>query len=344
MSKPSERRRRKQKKRKKAKENRKLALVQRRMYAENFPQFVYETNNSPPEFVELIKKTIKSIDLRDRSLFAPIETDLFKAGSRFGLGVMKLPVERTPLTTGVYLALKLGQAIVSRIPQEELLHWIPFHDVQVLPGGRNIYVILRSLCQRPGSYGTIYYSRHRPTLVIDGQPKVVGFSRHAIENTCMRIAPTWETYGGLGDAFSLFDQCIHFERRDFHDGQMAFTFFDNCVKGFFTGQYVKEVLGKWEHDAGHYYYRVGYCPAEIVDDFIVAKTLLFPGYVNTPEFGAILHSGLPDWKKKNLIDRVQGLDVSEIRETGDFGLIKWFHDNGVPQVIHSDESFFREPF
>jgi len=344
LSKPSEKKRRKQKKRQKAKKKRKLVLAEQRKYAEDFPEFVFKTNNSPPEFVELIKKTIKSIDLRDRSLFAPIETTFFRAGKHFGLAVMKLPIERTALTTGVYLALKLGQSILSRIPREELLRWIPYNDVQVLPCGRNIHVVLRSLCQRPGPYGTIYHSRHRPTLVIDGQPKVIGFTRHAIENTCKRIVPTWRTYRGLGDAFALFDECVHFERCDLHNGQMAFTFVDNCAKGFFSERYVYEVLGSWDKDEGHYYYRVGYCPAEIVDEFVVAKTLLFPGYVNTPEYGAILHSRLPDWKKKNLIERLKVQDVSEIRETGDFSLVKLFHDHGAPQVIHSNESFFRDPF
>ncbi|NQU21803.1 MAG: hypothetical protein HQ567_11020 [Candidatus Nealsonbacteria bacterium] len=343
MSKPSEKKRKKQKKRKKVKDRRKLALDRQREYTEAFPQFVFNVINSPPEFVECIQRAIKSIDFRDTKLFSPEEAEVLKFGKLHGLGVM-LRVGDVLVPAAVYLAFRLGDIILSLIPQKELIRWFPFHDVQLLPTDRSIQVILRSLCQRPGRHGTIYYSRHCPTLDIDGQRKVVGFSRHAIEKTCKRIVPTWQTYGGLGDAFALFEQCIYFERCDLHDGQLAFTFFDQCAKGFFSEQYVHEVLGGWDKDEGHYYYRVGYCPAEIVDDFVVAKTLLFPGYTNTPEFRTVLQSRLPDWRKQNLIVRVQGLDVSEIRETGDFSLIKGFHDDGVPQVIHSDRPFFRRPF
>ena len=31
-------------------------------------------------------------------------------------------------------------------------------------------------------------------------------------------------------------------------------------------------------------------------------------------------------------------DVLEV--TQDFSVMKWFHDNGVPQVIETDENFF----
>ena len=79
MSKPSERKRRKQKAREKAVAKRKHFQRERRRYALYYPQFVFEEADAPAGFVRLIRKAIQQIDLRDRSLFAPAETAIFKS-------------------------------------------------------------------------------------------------------------------------------------------------------------------------------------------------------------------------------------------------------------------------
>ena len=61
------------------------------------------------------------------------------------------------------------------IPAEQLRQWIPFHDVQFLVVGREIVVDFRSLEQAKAG-GTIYFSKDWPTLEIDGQKKVIGWS------------------------------------------------------------------------------------------------------------------------------------------------------------------------
>jgi hypothetical protein len=188
-----------------------------------------------------------------------------------------------------------------------------------------------------GPGGTIYHSRFKPTIDINGQKKIVGFSQHAIERICQRIVPRWHTYLGLGNAFAFFDQCVRFDRSDLPDGQLAFTFYDQCRKGFSSWRFVAEVLGDDTEDDGRFYYRVGYCPAVIEGNFIKAKTLLFPGHRNTPEHRLVWASDVPVEVKR----QVEDMDAAWLEATEDFRLIKFFHQRGVPQVIHDERELFK---
>lgn len=339
MSKPSDRKREKQKERQRADAKKKYHADQRRLYAQKFPEFVYHTNGAPPEFVRLVQQAIKKIDFRDPKMFSVWERDIYKLEKQHGPVVIRALIEETkdnPVARLNFIC-QLGHLVFSLIPQEELRRWIPHHDLQIIPGGREIKVIFRSLQEAKGPGGTIYYSRFKPRLNMDGERKIVAFSQHAIERVCERIVPRWYTYTGLGDAFAFFDQCIQFQRSDLPDGQLSFTFYDQCRKGFFTWKYVEEVLGESTQDDGHYYRRVGYCPAVIEGDFVKAKTLLFPGHKGTPEYPLVWASDVSVAVKMQATD----MNAAWIEATQDFRLVKFFHQRGVTQVIHDEREFFK---
>ena len=339
MSKPSDRKRSKQKDRQKADARKKYQAEQTRIYTRKFPEFVYRTNGAPPEFVNLVQQAIEKVDFRDPKMFSTRETELYRLEKQHGFAVIRELVEETkdnPVARLNFIC-QLGHLVFSLIPQEELRRWIPYHDLQIVPGGREIKVIFRSLQQAKGPSGTTYYSRFKPRLNVNGQKRIVAFSQHAIERVCERIVPRWHTYTGLGDAFAFFDQCIHFQRSDLRDGQLAFTFYDKCGKGFFNWKYVEEVLGDSTQDDGHYYRRVGYCPAVIEGDFVKAKTLLFPGHKGTPEYPLVWASDVSVAVKMQATD----MNTAWIESTEDFRLVKFFHQRGVPQVIHDEREFFK---
>jgi len=343
MSKPSTRKRLKRLARKKAKAERRRAVEARRRYAEDFPAFVFRTNGAPPQFVELIKTAVKEIDFRNRKLFHPGETTFFRLSKQVGPGLLGnlMDTGDDGHALAAHLLFKLGRLVFSLVPPDQLKKFIPYHDVQFVPRGRDVLVLFRSLRQQRTPNGTISYSRHKPALQIGGEQKIVSFSRHAIERICFRVAPHWDTYTGLGDAFALFDQCVHFERADLRDGQLAFTFFAECPKGFFNYRYVEEVIGDATEANGHYYFRVGYCPAVVHSGFLVAKTLLYPGQYPTPESNLAWYSDLPFDEKRRISEQSQRWDANMIRKTGDFGLVKFFHNEGIPQVIHSQDEFYK---
>ena len=68
-------------------------------------------------------------------------------------------------------------------------------------------------------------------------------------------------------------------------------------------------------------------------DFVKAITFLFPGYMTTPEYSLLLRSSAPWGSKSDLLDFVCNLDAEKIYTSENLRLVKWFHDNGVPQVI-----------
>ena len=291
---------------KKARERRvaqeKIQLADRRRYALAFPRFVLKTNNAPQQFVDLVWQTIKKIDFRDRKVFRPAETGFLKLAKKKPGEVFSALVAGAKVGNpfAVHFSSFVGQAVFDLIPGDQLRQWIPFHDVQFLPVGNEIVVTFRSLEQTRGPGGTVYFSRHRPVLEIDGQEKVVAWSRHAITRTCERLAPRWDRYLGLGDVFAFFDKCVHFERADLHGGQLGFSFYDVCAPGYFSELYAENVLGGLGTKPS--YYRVGYCPAVVEGEFVKATTLLYPGFRSTPEFGAVLKAPITGPERRRLIE------------------------------------------
>ena len=341
MSKPSDRKRRKQKAHQRAEAKKKYLANQQRIYTHKFPNFIFRENGAPLGFVKLVKQAIKKIDFRDSRLFSKWETEIYKNAKLYGPSVIREVIEGMDdnLPAQVFFNCKLGHIVFSMIPQEKLRQWIPYHDVQIMPAGRQIFVYFRSLMKAKGPGGTIYYSHYKPTIRINGENKIVGFSQHAIQRICDRIVPTWQTYAGLGDAFAYFDQCVYFQRPDLPDGQLALTFYDQCKKGFFHWKYVEEILGEDVVDDGHYYRRVGYCPAVIENGFIKAKTFLFPGHKGTPEYPHVWASDVPIEVKT----QATSIDASWLKATEDFRLLKYFHQRGISQVIHDERDYFRPP-
>jgi hypothetical protein len=328
-------------------EKKRLELKRRRTYAQIFPKFHFDTENGDPEFVQAVKDALKTINFEDRTVFQDWETELYRMLKREGAGAVwtefcsiKLDCHETGNQIGkvldLYFLCNLGQTVFDRIPQIQRERHLPFNDFRFDFKGNYISCVFRSLRRAKGPGGTIYYSRHRPTLLIDGEPKVIGFSRHAIQRICERIKPRWKlSYGALGDVFAFFDQCRYFEACKLHEGQLAFTFFDECAVGYWSYLYVLGVLGEDNLDSkqGRPYYRVGYCPTVIDKDFIIAKTFLLPGHAQTPEYTAVCQSPLFNMRRSNLLEEMRKQEAGFAAGAQDFSLAKIFHDVGVPQVV-----------
>jgi CheY-like chemotaxis protein len=97
--------------------------------------------------------------------------------------------------------------------------------------------------------------------------------------------------------------------------------------------------------AGRLFYRVGYCPVSFHGDIALATTMLFPGMnrqKGTPEGRLIERSGLPAAEIDRIKARVESqLSMKALADSGDFRLVKWFHDHGVPQVVTIDKDVFK---
>jgi len=244
----------------------------------------------------------------------------------------------------VFLA-AVGRRLFELIPEEKLKEHLPYNDMRVYPMGNVFVVKFTQMLTSPGSRGTAYYSRHQPTVSIDGVDLKVAFSRHAVERICERLNPRWLDYMAAGDVHAVLSHCKYFELVTLHGGQPAFTFYDCCdMEGFVHHRtYVEGVLGEVDYklSKGRAYYRVGYCPIVVERGFAKATTFLYPGFTGTPEYGSIVGSSLPYFEKERLKALARTNDSENTIMNGDVEVIRFFHENGVPQVIQSHKDFFR---
>ena len=342
------------KRRKLVDDRRRREYDRQRQYRLHCPQFRFDTADGDPDFVQLVKEAVATINFEDAAVFPEWHRELYQTLKRGGtramrdqLLTMKLVAAEAGQAVGsipdLEFAFTLGQTVLSRIPECARDRYLPLNDFTVVPERQHILVIVRSLLKAKGSGGTIYYSRRKPTLEIDGVRKIVAFSKHAIDRICERIKPRWKTsYAALGDIFAFLDQCAYFERCDLHGGQLGFTFYDGCDKEFIQYSYVEDVLGEENLDpkAGKPYYRVGYCPAVVEGEFVKAKTFLFPGYTQTPECDRLYRSSLSPAEKQAIHQKVKTLNAYTLYGSQDMSVIKWFHDNGVPQVVQLRQEVF----
>jgi hypothetical protein len=243
--------------------------------------------------------------------------------------------------------LTLGSLLYQHLPRDliqpsrclDLLHRFGPHD-------RKLTVVCRSLQVEQTPTGPAYFSRRMPRMRFRGEPGdwVVAFSKHALEQICERTVYDWRSYGGHGDAFAFFEQCVYFEDCTAERGEPSFVVYNSCVPHFTTWNYVAQVLEN-PVPGRRYYYRVGYCPVALQGNVAKAITLLVPGMKKnkgTPEGKLIEQSGLPTPEVVRLQAQVERQkSMRELEDSGDYSLIKWFHENGVPQVVEFEHDVFK---
>lgn len=355
MSAPSKRKFEKQRERQKklAQKNnaaeQKAALVrQQRDYSETFPKFVFFPGDAPPRFVEVIREGVSKLNFENREHFGKSECTFFATLKSNPLEAQRFlyAIKETNHIGYVHLATMLG-TLVFFLERERINQWIPFNDVRFgldFHHGR-ILVEFESLREQKSKHGTIYFSRHRPQLDVDGEMKTVAWRKHAIERVCQRLVLDWQSYGGLGGAFAFLNRCMHFERSVLDPDQLAFTFFNDCAQGFPGHSFAEFVLGD-ECKSGDWFYRLGYCSADIEGEFIVARTALFPGHDNTPEYVQILNACRTREISRETAEQMKrelwGMDFQKQRSHESLGFIKWFHEHGVPQVVLGKPDWFAD--
>jgi hypothetical protein len=332
-----------------------------------FPGFAFSTEytkNADPQFVQVIKKAVQCFDFAELPEYQQI---FFQRVRKYGAesawqtfeqeqrqAINDHPGRGFARFADIQLHCTLGHHIFAQIPEADRRRfWVPFNgvelpvvDVEFLPCQKVILVRFLSLLTKKTATGTTYYSRHMPTVKFGERQYHIGFSKHALEQTCKRIKTHWKNYAELGDLFAYFDQCVYFEPCFLRDGTPAVSFFDDAgddERYWQFSSYVNQVLGMNGYSAarGRVYYRVGYCPVAFEGEFAKATSLLFPGFVKTPEYAALDRSRLSPPEKQRISNLARNSDMDYLINTGDFTAIKWFHDNGVRQVIQTTEQLFK---
>ncbi len=284
------------------------------------------------------------IPLMQRRFYYQVRSEGFTAANR----CLTEATHQTNMPQAYIVCLvTLGTVLYQWLPVEAIR---PTRCVDVIhregPGDRILVVRCRSLESVSTPKGTAYFSRRRPRLRFgtDSQDRIIAFSRHALEQISERTVYNWRSYGAHGDAFAFFDNCIYFEDCTAIRGEPSLEVYNSCIPHFSSWQFVSELIAD-PLPGARYYYHVGYCPVEFYGDVAKAITLLVPGMnlrKGTPEGRLIEQSGLPQPEIERLKERVELQKTrKEFADREDYSLVKWFHQNGVPQVISIERDVFQ---
>ena len=318
-----------------------------------FPEFVFDESEADPEFASIIKEAVRQFRFSELPAFDQIAfKDMKESGAAYALSIIRLAMNEsqndgvaTPYAThGDFLwQLTLGEIIFSKVPESDRENFLPMNNVRFIYQGKNILVKFYSMFTRKHKGGTLYFSRRNTEIDFDGKKYIVAFSKEAIKRIGERTIHAPFSYRGVGEFFAFIDLCMHYEPCTLPAGNPAFTFFDYCIERTWSFSYVKNILvsNNLDPTLGQYYYRVGYCPTELVDErFALATTLLFPGFGKTPEFKSLRNSRISDSEKQRLETLAKQGEMKQLQETRDFSALRWFHEHGVPQVIQTQKKMF----
>jgi hypothetical protein len=343
----------KKKRRKQRVEKRNYALERKREKEDNKIKIKigpYDKDIIPDKFVDEVINCLHSIRLNDREIFSDAEEKIFKLMKEIGVHEVSRELVKYDNTReklyNKFLIFKLGDTVFEQLKKKNiLLHYIPYTHVNITPIDKEFLVIFRALLKHKSKFGTVYYSSLRPTIKIDNKEYIVAFSRHAIERICERAILDWKTYHGANDAFLYLERCIKYdfiEDSGGYDKKYFITFYEPCSPESGNMVYVNKVLNKIEINTD-YCLRIGYCPIQINDSFACAITLLTPGMKGTPEDLLMKNSNISYDDKIRMRNNVQDMISKTIwKEKQNFEAIKWFHQNGIPQVLKVEDKIFEK--
>jgi hypothetical protein len=334
----------------------KIRWRQRRCY----PKLISDIKSGNSKFVQLVTSILECFDFDDPTKCGEDERHFYKAIRELGAEVVydKIMDFHDGSAVGQarinHLAGQLGRYVIDSLTPTQKEQFLPFNDVLIQPTGDALFVRISSLDRIRRGGWEFYCSPLRPRLTVEGGPKVA-FARHVIERVCERLETYWRTYAGLGDAHAYFAHCRYFEPvliRSKETGkftQPAFSLFQSCFlkdlhpQMFSVPQAMWQRLARYSHPEKDWYYRVGYCPYDLVDGYAVAKTFLLPGFRATPEYVKLKACNVESSRKKEWLKRAESETFHNIYDPVDLEMIRWFHENSVPQVVTFDTSVFVSP-
>ena len=355
------------KKKHQKKKQRELAIKQKKVYdqqrsirqakLDSFPAIKVGNRDADPEFIDAVIDAAQSINFLDEKQVSPSLQAYYRIYKSQGLIAAQMYVGAIPqLTIGKRVCsgatarlaamLSFGMLVYDRIPPDVRSRFIPFNDLNVALTESSIVLNFSSIKEDYHGNDPVFYNPLEPKVVFEGIDYIAGFSSHAVERICERLRSNYLDFGNAGEVFAFFRNCVYFEPTFLHNEQPAFALYDWCDMPGFTQYetYTKGVLGEENivPNGGRIYYKIGYCPVVFVGKYAKAKSFILPGFRSTPEYGLLLHSNIPRQLKEKLIQKATDSERSEINLLGCFDseLSKWFHDNGIPQVVQMDRQVF----
>ena len=236
----------------------------------------------------------------------------------------------------------LGQWVFERLPEQYRTNPLPFHFFHVRPCDKNLCVNFQFMPRMPSPHGTIYFSPFEPTVSTTNGLRKVGFTRHAIERACQRLARELPIqYQQCQYLTAHFQHCVYYEPLTLPSGQEAIRMFTECRYDL-SQIYLRDVAGLDDAEIANrkWFCLVGYCPVKENCDFAVATTFLCPGYRDTPEAHLVDTARISAATRHSLRTAAKDSTRADVVAGRLTEALTWYHENGAPQVLAVERGIY----
>jgi hypothetical protein len=240
----------------------------------------------------------------------------------------------------------VGERVLEELPEVYQKKLLPdyFFFPEVAPEGVRIRFGFLDRVKRETGWG--YYSQHKPTVTINGADWIVCFSEHAIERIVERSSfEDRVTYTHYMDCVNYLDGCVYFEPVNMADGTPALRFL--MTDGLHGNtdryhEYLRTITGVEDLNQlpSTPAYVLGYCPVDCKGQFAKAISMLYPGYDGTPEDMLVRTVITSKVEQQRMLMMAADNKVVRVINEGRHEAIKWYHENGVPQVVSLKRRLF----
>ena len=346
--------RKKQKKR--LKEKRK---AEKRAARSRFPHLVIIPDGEDRGFMRVVEELVDSFDFDDPDTCSSDDRHMYLLLRTVGLDgiyawidsqsaaefAAKQELSRKDLMEEIVVPLltHLGEWIFDRLPDQYRANPLPFYFYDIVPQAKHLSIRFQFLPHVKSLHGTIYFSPLEPTVRINDEDFKVGFTRHALERACQRLALNQPiTYCDFRRVAIHFKTCEYFEVISLPDEQQALRLLGLCSDDLMD-IYLRDVAGLDEStiSSGKCFFVLGYCPLQIVRDYAVATTFLCPGYRGTPEHALVNATTMSANERRTLHAMASSATLADVISGHQTEALRWYHRNGVPQVITLERNIYR---
>ena len=322
-----------------------------------YPEFVYEQTDDEvrhvdPWFVKTVRNVVKHINFGDHNHFTEKDREFLKLVREFGRDAAVV-VSAACLFEGMPLATVeamtdnfVGQHVFNRLAEtRDTMAFLPFNSLAIYPLGDSLRVRFDALRRVKTIHGRAYYGKAGAKAIVRGREYPVLHSNHVIKRAVERRtggSPT--TYCEYSNTFYQFNYYRRFEVCDLPHSvecDALLVMYAPCGPfPNFTTYMPERVLGAAHIPGKRYYYRYGYLPSNLDNNHhLHATTLLLPGMRGTPESRLISSHHFPELGNVNVREwLVQQETTKGMWDSGDFAAARYFHQQGVPQVVELTES------
>jgi hypothetical protein len=186
-----------------------------------------------------------------------------------------------------------------------------------------------------------YQSSYKFQSIFEGKPMFLLYTQHFIDRVTQRLSQGKTNWGGYSRVFEYLCNSCYFEQTKLQDGQKAIIIYNRAYP--FGDVFGKVMLDIDKSLSGNprKYYILGYVPVIENGDYLICKTILFPGMRNTPQYRLIKNGALSPEDKGIYLNSFEGISQAQVfDQSKTLEAYRWVHENGCSLTKHIDEDIF----